>query len=190
MQQQQTVQAPEEKARAATRMLLHAWGHTLATVRRWEDRRRGYTVLLNNLHDTLKAMQYSDMPKGKKIHDLSDVVAANEKLSAEYRETIKAINDEITKALRLERAMNSIIQALPPVQREIICYRYADGHRWNYIASRLAYNVNHLQRVEKTAIDRIREMLERDQDQAIAHLMQIEDEAVDEIAKKIEVEVE
>lgn len=110
--------------------------------------------------ETLRAQNITGMPRGGVKSDLADVVAAHERLAADYGALVVKIEREINDLLRLRNTMEELVAQLSPLQEKIIGYRYIDGHGWQWIAMKMNYDERQARRIETQAVDFIAERVD------------------------------
>ena len=146
--------------RRKTRMLLWQWGSTRERIERLERERISAKAWADDALETLKGMSYDGVGGSSGIkHDLSDVIAAAEKRSAQYADLVERIDKEISDAIRLRNTIQEIVIDLTPLQERVLGYRYLDGHGWAYIAMKMQYDERWVRRIEGEAVDIIAEKI-------------------------------
>lgn len=147
-------------ARNEIRRKLWQWGGTMETIRRLEQEREFYRRRVDDARITLKSPAITDMPKGGKGGDLSDVIVSVMREAERYEEQLIRIDAEIAAALAHRNRMQDCILRLTPIQQKVIQCRYADGHDWRYIGIKNNYDEASVRRIDAQAADAIAAMLE------------------------------
>lgn len=154
---------PEKyQKRAAARKLLWKWGSYTTKINRLETERSEATKWAGSARETLHAQNITGMPRGGKSSDLSDVVAAVERMEANYQKLVAQVETEIADLIRLRNCIEALVAQLEPVQERIISYRYIDGHTWRYISWKMQYDESQARRIERKAVDFIADHIELD----------------------------
>ena len=92
-------------------------------------------------------IQYSDMPGGSNMSDLSDFVVKMEELMQEIRqERLEAVN-EYTKIYRDIRLVED------EREQEILTYRYLEGRRWEDICGLMDLSWKHVHRIHSKSLE-------------------------------------
>lgn len=80
-------------------------------------------------------------------------------MPAQYREHARELNEVQQQlmaryvALEKDRAVvDSLIDLLPPMKREVIRARYVDGMNWNQVAEHIGYSVDHCYTLHRDAL--------------------------------------
>lgn len=77
-------------------------------------------------------------------------------LAAEERE--KALAQCVaacSESLDAERAANTLIEPLPPLEWTVLFRRYIMGQAWEDVAAAMGYTTSHLQRVHRRALEQL-----------------------------------
>lgn len=99
---------------------------------------------------SVKAMIYSDMPRGSSNHkDLSDYIVQLEEINQNIEDLRKIINN---KYLIIKRAIMSVED---PDESLILQYCYIDDCRWKLISKKTGYSIRQCQRICKSGIENI-----------------------------------
>lgn len=150
------------KRRYAARKLLWRWGNYTVRINRLETELAEAKRWADGARETLHAQNLSDMPRGGKSSDLSDVVVAVERMEANYQKLVAQVETEIADLIRLRNCIEALVAQLEPVQERIIAYRYIDGHTWRYISWKMQYDESQARRIERKAVDFIADHIELD----------------------------
>ncbi len=110
--------------------------------------------------ETLHAQNVTGMPRGGGKSDIADVVAAHERLAADYSALVCKIESEIADLIRLRNAMEGLVAQMSSLQEKIIGYRYIDGHSWQWIAMKTNYDERNVRRIETQAVDFVAEHID------------------------------
>lgn len=140
--------------------MLWKWGNYVSKTNRLNDELIWARDMCDDALETLHAQNVTGMPRSGGKSDLADVVAAHERLAADYGALVVKVESEIADLLRLRNAMECLVAQLSPLQEKIISYRYIDGHSWQWIAMKTNYDESQARRIERQAVDFIAEHIE------------------------------
>jgi len=121
---------------------LQEYRHICAELRRLNDQRVQWMFRAER---STRAPTMAPVMGGQ--HDPMPMIV--DKLTA-VREQTERLADRLADAkLKIERA----IESLPSLQRQVMRARYIDGKCWDDVAEEMCYDVRHLHRLHKKALD-------------------------------------
>lgn len=152
----------ERECMAATRKALGTWGCAEREITRLERRNRWLLERLSNLIPSLRAQQITGMPHGTSVSD--PVWAAVERMERDRDEAqaeLSANLDLIHHYDAVRRSTDAQIRLwLTDTQIQIIELRYRDGRSVDYIAGKLGYSYNGVQKQEYKALMKLSRRME------------------------------
>lgn len=80
-----------------------------------------------------------------------------DELIRRYRGEVARLMAACDREMAFMAAMDEVLDQLPGDQRRVVELRYKLGHRWEYIAIKLCFSVQHVKRLESLAIEAIGE---------------------------------
>lgn len=80
-----------------------------------------------------------------------------EELSIRYRGEVARLMAACDREMDFMAAMDAVMDDLPGEQRRVLELRYKQGARWEYIALKMCFSVQHIKRLEAIAVDAIGE---------------------------------
>ena len=104
------------------------------------------------LRDNLERItaQYGDEPKGR---------GAGDKMSGMVAQIVDLLNNLCENLIEIEKKRyeaEQAIKALPAQQETVMYLRYIDGLSWGEIAEETHYNRQHLMKIHRAALERMK----------------------------------
>lgn len=76
-----------------------------------------------------------------------------DELIRRYRGEVNRLTAACDREMAFMAAMDEVLDQLPGDQRRVVELRYKLGHRWEYIAIKLCFSVQHVQKLDCKAVD-------------------------------------
>lgn len=75
-----------------------------------------------------------------------------DELIRRYRGEVNRLTAACDREMAFMAAMDTVLDTLPGEQRRVVELRYKQGCRWEYIAVKMCFSVQHVKRLEAAAI--------------------------------------
>lgn len=147
------------QSRKCARRILALWGQTHRIIKSLELTRAQYFADIAEARDTVRAKAVSGIHNHHRHADTSDVAVRIERAIERFSAESQRINDEVADILRINNAVQHVIFQLPPKQLNIIFKRYRENWKWDRIAYFVGLDASHARRLEREAVDFVRENL-------------------------------
>ena len=83
-----------------------------------------------------------------------------DELIRRYRGEVNRLTVACDREMAFRAEMDEVLDQLPGDQRRVVELRYKLGHRWEYIAIKLCFSVQHVQKLDCKAVDTIAESIQ------------------------------
>lgn len=143
--------------RKAIRRLLWRWGRVLDYCAARQREIAGFLVLID------EAAEMGPPPAGGAAgrsgpgDPTGRAAVRMEELIRRYRGEVARLMAACDREMAFMAAMDAVIDELPGEQRRVLELRYKQGARWEYIALKMCFSVQHIKRLEAIAVDEIGE---------------------------------
>ena len=141
--------------RKVIRRLLWRWGRVLDYCAERQREIDGFMELIRGIEEP-QAIQAGPGKTGPGDPTGRLAVRVDE-LAARYRGEAQRVLDACDKELAFLKAMDEAIAELPGDQRRVLELRYRQGCRWEYIALKMCFSVQHVRRLDAAAADKLAE---------------------------------
>jgi tRNA(Met) C34 N-acetyltransferase TmcA len=152
----------ERECMAVARRTLGTWGCAEREITRLERRNRWLLERLSNLIPTLRAQQITGMPHGTGTSD--PVWNAVERMEKDREEAQAELSDNLDLIHHYDAVRRSVDEkmrvCLSDLQIQIIELRYRDGRSEDYVAGKLNYSRNGVQKQEYKALLKLSRRIE------------------------------
>lgn len=139
--------------RKAIRRLLWRWGRVLEYCAARQREIAGFMTLID------EAAEMGPPPPGwgagrSGPGDPTGRAAMRmDELIRRYRGEVNRLTAACDREMAFMAAMDEVLDQLPGDQRRVVELRYKLGHRWEYIAIKLCFSVQHVQKLDCKAVD-------------------------------------
>lgn len=143
--------------RKAIRRLLWRWGRVLDYCAARQREIAGFLELID------EAAEMGPPPAGGAAgrsgpgDPTGRAAVRMEELIRRYRGEVARLMAACDREMAFMAAMDAVIDNLPGEQRRVLELRYKQGARWEYIALKMCFSVQHIKRLEAIAVDEIGE---------------------------------
>ena len=143
--------------RKAIRRLLWRWGRVLDYCAARQREIAGFLMLID------EAAEMGPPPAGGAAgrsgpgDPTGRAAVRMEELIRRYRVEVARLMAACDREMAFMAAMDAVIDELPGEQRRVLELRYKQGARWEYIALKMCFSVQHIKRLEAIAVDEIGE---------------------------------
>lgn len=141
--------------RKAIRRLLWRWGRVLEYCAARQREIAGFLMLID------EAAEMGPPPAGGAAgrsgpgDPTGRAAVRMEELIRRYRGEVARLMAACDREMAFMAAMDAVIDNLPGEQRRVVELRYKQGCRWEYIALKMCFSVQHIKRLEAIAVDEI-----------------------------------
>lgn len=141
--------------RKAIRRLLWRWGRVLEYCAARQREIAGFLALID------EAAEMGPPPAGGAAgrsgpgDPTGRTAVRMEELIRRYRGEVARLMAACDREMAFMAAMDAVIDELPGEQRRVLELRYKQGARWEYIALKMCFSVQHIKRLEAIAVDEI-----------------------------------
>lgn len=143
--------------RKAIRRLLWRWGRVLEYCAARQREIAGFLALID------EAAEMGPPPAGGAAgrsgpgDPTGRAAVRMEELIRRYRVEVARLMAACDREMAFMAAMDTVLDTLPGEQRRVVELRYKQGCRWEFIAVRMCFSVQHVKRLEFIAIEAIGE---------------------------------
>ena len=143
--------------RKSIRRLLWRWGRVLEYCAARQREIAGFLALID------EAAEMGPPPAGGAAgrsgpgDPTGRAAVRMEELIRRYRVEVARLMSACDREMAFMAAMDAVIDELPGEQRRVLELRYKQGARWEYIALKMCFSVQHIKRLEAIAVDEIGE---------------------------------
>lgn len=127
------------------KIFLKSYRKIVDKLRSLEEQKISIVVLASSA----KAISYSDMPKGNKQSDISDIMVKLEEVNIKIADAEK---NYIKQRTRIE---NAIVDVKDAIECDILRKRYIEFKSWNTIYEEIEYSARDTHRKHKKALSNI-----------------------------------
>lgn len=141
--------------RKAIRRLLWRWGRVLDYCAARQREIAGFLMLID------EAAEMGPPPAGGAAgrsgpgDPTGRAAVRMEELIRRYRGEVARLMAACDREMAFMAAMDTVLDTLPGEQRRVVELRYKQGCRWEYIALKMCFSVQHIKRLEAIAVDEI-----------------------------------
>lgn len=141
--------------RRSIRRLLWRWGRVLDYCAARQREIAGFLMLID------EAAEMGPPPAGGAAgrsgpgDPTGRAAVRMEELIRRYRGEVARLMAACDREMAFMAAMDAVIDELPGEQRRVLELRYKQGARWEYIALKMCFSVQHIKRLEAISVDEI-----------------------------------
>lgn len=138
--------------RKAIRRLLWRWGRVLDYCAARQREIAGFLMLID------EAAEMGPPPAGGAAgrsgpgDPTGRAAVRMEELIRRYRGEVARLMAACDREMSFMAAMDTVLDTLPGEQRRVVELRYKQGCRWEYIAVKMCFSVQHVKKLEAAAI--------------------------------------
>lgn len=143
--------------RKAIRRLLWRWGRVLDYCAARQREIAGFLMLID------EAAEMGPPPAGGAAgrsgpgDPTGRAAVRMEELIRRYRGEVARLMAACDGEMAFMAAMDTVLDTLPGEQRRVVELRYKQGCRWEYIAVKMCFSVQHVRRLDAAAADKLAE---------------------------------
>nr|WP_122013374.1 hypothetical protein [Maliibacterium massiliense] len=145
------------RRRACVRRALWEWGQAIDLCRSKQAQIAALGRMADEARDTLGAQRITGMPRGGHRGDATQ--AAVQRICDSYRQAMDALALQVRDVMARKRALDVLIDDLPPEQRRLAYLRYYERKSWVMVGAGMCYDPDHAKKVERGMLDTLADML-------------------------------
>lgn len=143
------------------RAVLYEWGRAGARIAALMDQQRAAMCAMAEIDEDIGGRAPADgQPRSTVPGDpVWRAYQARERLREVFADDVETCRREIEAIISFRRDMGEMINSLPPVRRDVVILRYADGATWLYIGYRLHMDESTARRHDRAACEALADMI-------------------------------